>query len=58
MIATTAAWNTNAARQLIPVVMKPPIRGPAAAPRPPRPLMMPKALAREVTSVNAIVVRM
>jgi hypothetical protein len=58
MIATTAAWKTNAARQLIPVVMRPPISGPAAAPRPPRPLMIPKALAREVRSVNAYVVRM
>lgn len=58
MMAMTAAWNTNAARQLIPVVMRPPISGPAAAPRPPRPLMIPKALAREVRSVNANVVRM
>ena len=35
--ATTAAWKTNAARQLIAVVMSPPISGPAAAPMPPMP---------------------
>jgi hypothetical protein len=28
IVATTAAWKTNAARQLIPVVMTPPISGP------------------------------
>ena len=58
MIATTAAWKTNAARQLIPVVMRPPISGPAAAPRPPSPLMTPKARARDVRSLNLSVVRM
>ena len=58
IVATTAAWKTNAARQLIPVVMRPPISGPAAAPRPPRPLMTPNARAREVRSVNLSVVRM
>ena len=36
MAATTRAWKTNAARQLIPVVMMPPISGPAAAPMPRR----------------------
>ncbi len=35
----TSAWNTNAARQLIAVVMRPPISGPAAAPTPPIPLI-------------------
>src|SRR5262245_4552973 len=35
----------NAARQLIAVVMMPPISGPAAAPMPPRPLMAPNAQA-------------
>src|SRR3954465_14813781 len=44
--AMTAAWKTNAARQLIAVVMSPPISGPAAAPRPPKPLMTPNARAR------------
>ena len=58
MVATTPAWKTNAARQLIPVVMRPPISGPAAAPRPAMALMIPNALAREVRSVNASVVRM
>jgi hypothetical protein len=28
MTAITAAWKMNAARQLIPVVMTPPINGP------------------------------
>ena len=58
MTAMTSAWNTNAARQLIAVVMRPPISGPAAAPMPPMPLMTPNARAREVTSVKSIVVRM
>ena len=56
--ATTTAWKTNAARQLIAVVMRPPISGPAAAPMPPMPVMTPKARAREVTSPKSIVVRM
>ena len=54
----TSAWNTNAARQLMAVVMRPPISGPAAAPTPPIPLITPKARARDVMSVNSIVVRM
>ena len=58
IVATTTAWKTNAARQLIPVVMTPPISGPAAAPMPPSPLMTPNARAREVRSVNLRVVRM
>jgi hypothetical protein len=48
----------NAARQLMPVVMIPPIRGPAAAPTPPSPLIAPNAQARDVVSVNHIVARM
>ncbi len=58
MVTTTRAWKTNAARQLIAVVMTPPISGPAAAPMPPIPLITPKALARDVRSVKAIVARM
>ena len=58
IVATTTAWNTNAARQLIPVVITPPINGPAAAPMPPSPLITPKAQARVVRSVNQIVARM
>jgi hypothetical protein len=42
----------NAAHQLIAVVIKPPSRGPAAAPMPPSPLITPKAKARDVRSVN------
>ena len=52
------AWKTNAARQLMAVVMSPPISGPAAAPTPPIPVMIPKARARDVMSVNSSVVRM
>ncbi len=54
----TAAWNTNAARQLSAAVMTPPISGPAAAPIPPAALIAPKALARDVTWVKNSVVRM
>ena len=54
----TSAWKTNAARQLMAVVITPPISGPAAAPMPPMPLITPNARAREVRSVNASVVRM
>jgi hypothetical protein len=54
----TNAWNTKAALQLIAVVIRPPIKGPAAAPMPPRPLITPKARAREVRSVKASVARM
>ena len=42
----TTAWKMNAARQLIAVVMRPPISGPAAAPMPPNPLITPNARAR------------
>jgi hypothetical protein len=55
---TTSAWKMNAARQLIPVVITPPINGPAAAPMPPRPLMTPNAQARVVISENQSVARM
>ena len=37
IVATISAWKTNAARQLIAVVITPPISGPAAAPIPPKP---------------------
>ena len=56
--AMISAWKTNAARQLIAVVIRPPISGPAAAPIPPGALIAPNARAREVTSVNSRVVRM
>src|SRR5262249_8506582 len=56
--AITSAWKTNAARQLIPVVIRPPISGPAAAPMPAAAMIVPKALARDVTSLKARVVRM
>ena len=55
---TTSAWKMNAARQLIAVVITPPISGPAAAPMPPSPLITPNAQAREVRSLNHSVARM
>ena len=58
MLATTSAWKTKAARQLMAVVMRPPINGPAAAPTPPIPVITPNALAREPRSLNNRVVRM
>jgi hypothetical protein len=56
--ATTTAWKTKAARQLIADVMRPPISGPAAAPIPPIALIAPKARARAATPVKSSVVRM
>ena len=58
IVTITSAWKTNAARQLIALVITPPISGPAAAPMPPIPLITPNALARDVTSEKASVVRM
>ena len=45
----TSAWKTNAARQLIAEVIRPPMSGPAAAPTPPVALITPNARARDVT---------
>jgi hypothetical protein len=56
--AMIAAWNRKEARQLIAVVMSPPINGPAAAPMPPIPLIRPNARARDCRSVKSSVVRM
>ena len=56
--ATTAACRPNDARQLIVVVIRPPISGPAAAPIPAIPLITPNARARDATSSNASVARM
>ena len=58
MTTMMMAWKTNAARQLIAVVMAPPISGPVAAPMPPMPLITPNAHARDFMSVNSMVVRM
>ena len=58
MTKITSAWKTNAARQLIADVITPPINGPAAAPKPAIALITPNALARDVRSLNASVVRM
>ena len=54
----TSAWKTNAHRQLSAEVMRPPMSGPAAAPRPPIALITPNARARAATPVKSIVVRM
>jgi hypothetical protein len=55
---TTRACTTNDTRQLVVVVMRPPISGPAAAPIPPAALIEPKARARDVTSAKNTVARM
>ena len=52
------AWNTNAARQLIAVVIEPADQRPGRRADAPIPLITPNARAREVMSVNSIVVRM
>ena len=48
----------NEARQLIALVTRPPISGPAAAPSPAAPLTMPKYFARVVGRGNSTVIRM
>jgi hypothetical protein len=59
MIARTmAAWKRKDTRQLIAVVMSPPISGPAAAPTPAIALIRPNACARDLRSVKSSVVRM
>ena len=58
MTTMTRAWKTKAARQLIAVVIRPPISGPVAAPMPPMPLISPNARARDLMSRNSMVVRM
>ena len=57
MTTMTRAWNTNATRQLIAVVIRPPMSGPVAAPTPAMALIAPKALALACVPVNSIVVR-
>ena len=56
--ATTATCRRNEARQLMALVITPPISGPAAAPSPAAPLTMPKYLARLLMSGNMTVTRM
>ena len=56
--ATTRTWRANDARQLMALVTRPPISGPAAAPRPPAPLTTPKYRARDLTSGKVTVTRM
>ena len=58
MTTMMMAWKMNAARQVIAVVMVPPISGPVAAPMPPMPLITPNAQARDFSVVNSMVVRM
>src|SRR5579859_3550658 len=56
--ATSRTCRPNDARQLIALVTTPPISGPAAAPRPPAPLTMPKYRALDFTSGKDAVTRM
>ena len=49
MPSTTRTCAMNDARQLIALVIRPPINGPAAAPSPAAALTMPNALARDWT---------
>ena len=58
MTTMMRAWKTKAARQLMAVVIRPPISGPVAAPMPPMPLISPNACARDLMSRNSMVVRM
>ena len=58
MITMMTAWKTKATRQVMAVVIRPPISGPVAAPTPPMPLITPKAQARDFMSVKSRVVRM
>ena len=58
MITMMMAWKTKAARQVVAVVIAPPVNGPVAAPIPPIPLMTPNAQARDFRSANSMVVRM
>jgi hypothetical protein len=55
---TIAACSRKVARQLIVVVIRPPISGPAAAPIPAMPLITPNARARDCTSSKSSVARM
>lgn len=50
MERTTRTCTIKEARQLIALVMRPPISGPAAAPIPAAALMIPNDLARDFTS--------
>lgn len=56
--ATTRTCSPKDARQLSALVIRPPISGPVAAPRPPAPLTTPKYRARDLMSGNATVIRM
>ena len=58
MTTMTRAWKMKAARQVMVVVITPPMSGPMAAPIPPMALITPKAQARDFRSVNNRVVRM
>ncbi len=55
---TIPACNRNVTLQLIVVVIRPPIRGPAAAPMPAIPLITPNARARDSMSSKNSVARM
>ena len=52
------AWKMNAARQVIAVVIAPPINWPGGGAYSPMPLITPNAHARDFMSRNKMVVRM
>ena len=56
--ATTRTCSTKEARQLIALVIRPPMSGPAAAPSPAAPLTMPKYFARSRVEGYTTVIRM
>ena len=58
MPRTTAVCSRNDTRQLVVVVIRPPMSGPAAAPMPPAALMAPNAFARAVISLKKTVAKM
>jgi hypothetical protein len=59
MIDTTiSTCSTNDARQPMPLVINPPISGPAAEPSPAAPLTTPKYFARVRMSGKTTVIRM
>ncbi len=58
MRATTRTCSTKEARQLMALVIMPPMSGPAAAPSPAAPLTMPKYLARSRVEGYTTVIRM
>ena len=55
---TMTAWTTNVIRQVVVLVMTPPMSGPAAAPIPAAALIAPKDRARDSVVAKKIVAKM